>query len=209
MRKPPKPPLPDGSTWIVRKDGRADAGEALFCFLSGGDRVWGRCRLPRERAATSPGVIFVAPDGCAEGKWAAAALERFGAWATTATIDLSLCGRRRSDKLSPVGLDCRSPVGAMLAPELASQLRRDLSGVMGLLAAQCGVDPERTAIVALGLGASLLAPTLEESPWRRVVLAPPVPCASQPRIRAMALPGEEELERWLDDLAAELRSEGS
>lgn len=198
---------PPGTTWLEREAG--DRVDVELCMLSRGDRVWGRCRLRRDGARAN-GVVLLSPDGCGGGVWYRAAVEAFGSWATVATIDVPLCGRRRSDKLSADGLDPSTALGAQLAQDLSSQLGADLDHLTGLLHARGGPSRERTSVVALGIGAALLAPRLGTVAWPQVVVLadpgdelPPVPAG----VRRVALPDEDRAAPFLEDLARYVRGE--
>jgi hypothetical protein len=137
------------------------------------------------------------------------ALDRWSAWATVASLDLPLCGRRSSEKLSAEADNPKSEPGERLRPYLRRQLQADLSSVTQLLASLCRVDPQRTAVVALGLSAARLLPCLQEGDWPPAVVLAPAPedRLLQSSVRSFELPEDSELDRWLDEVGSYLRAE--
>ena len=189
--------LPEGATWSAS----IDDGEIEFCVLSRGDRVWGRCRHPRDPGGNA--VIFLAPDGDAHGEWAESALTGWGGQTTVVTFDLPVSGRRRMEKLSDSQLDLDTPLGSRLQPDLARQLREDLKAVRTLLRLALGVLPGDVALVVAGAGVSLLAAAPEEDWPVLLAVGPALDGTPLPRrARSFPLVPTSHRERWLKEVGA-------
>jgi hypothetical protein len=200
--------VPEGATWIERPTPGSDTEEAWFCALSRGDRVWGRCRFPARASAGSGAVILLSADGDSQSAFVGAALERWGSWVTVASPDLPLCAKRRSEKLSPIVVDREHPLYSRLQIDLTRQLEQDLLTLAGLLAAFRDVHREKTAVVALGMSASLLLPSLEQGGWPlAAAIAPPPEGTELPsRVRAFSMPTQAETDGWLAEVGTYLRT---
>jgi hypothetical protein len=209
VRLPEQSGPAEGTTWVARPEAGSSTDEGGFCLLSRGDRVWGRCRPAAAGGGRRGAVIFLSPDGESEHDWVTRAFQRWSAWATVATLDLPLCGRRYSEKLSAAADDPGSATGRRVQPDLARQLAEDLGRLVHLLGALCRVEPERTAVVALGLSVARLLPCLEEGDWPPVaVLAPPPEVrAYSGSARTLQLPEGSELDAWLDEVGGYLQTE--
>jgi hypothetical protein len=208
MKPPTESGLPEGTTWLTRPEGASSTDEGGFCLLSRGDRVWGRCRPSASDRLERSGVIFLSPDGDSEHGWVTRAFDGWSNWATIASLDLPLCGRRRSEKLSAAADDPGDEAGRRLQPYLARQLQEDLGLLVQLLGSVCRIEPDRIAVVAVGSSVARALPCVEDGNWPPVVvLAPPAPGISLgPSVRSLPLPEAFELDAWLEEVGSYLRT---
>jgi hypothetical protein len=133
---------------------RREGTKTCWSLLSRGDRVHGYVIRPAH-AGPHPVILLAGPDGCASSALAESAASACSATAALISFDLPLCGARKSDKLSALALDARTPLAARLRPELEQQVAADLASVLALVAADPELDASRVTFVGVGLGAEL------------------------------------------------------
>jgi len=133
---------------------RREGAKTHWSLLSRGDRVHGYVIRPAH-PGPNPVILLAGPDGCASSALAESAALACSATAALISFDLPLCGARRSDKLSALALDARTPLAARLRPELEQQVAADLAAVLALVAADPELDASRVTFVGVGLGAEL------------------------------------------------------
>jgi hypothetical protein len=200
------------SAALHRSAGALAGTEALrFSFQSRGDLVGGRAVRPLG-AEPAPLVLLTGPEGSARSPWFDAALRAWGSWLALASVDLPLCGRRASDKLSGPALGCYGPVAGAFREELEAQALNDLARAVRVLRGEPGLDPERLGFVGLGLGARLGAGFCSEPGLRAAVLAwdsappPGLPAGlTEDRARVERLSSPEPDEAWLGEIGEFLR----
>ncbi len=144
--------------------------EARIDLLCRGDRVRVRLAVP-DRPGPHPLIVWLSADGTASAGEADAALADWSSWAAVATLDLPLCGRRSSEKLTDAAFDSSHPLHARLRPEVESQFAADLDLALAHLGSRDDVDAGRIGLVARGRAAAL-AETLSNlrTRFRRVVI---------------------------------------
>lgn len=176
---------------------------AAFSFQSLGDRVHGRIARAK-RGGPAPLVLLAGPDGSAANVIFDGAVRAWGERATLASIDLPLCGRRASDKLSHVVLGGRS--AHPLRREIECQARIDLAAARDVLAASRACDAGRIALVACAPHGLLAREFWLEEPLAALILvgrnvrsgAAPGRLPAE-AVRTVASPRGE---RWLDGVGA-------
>lgn len=99
--------------------------EVRFTLSSRGDLVRGRL-FGADSRGKRPLVLFASEDGSTYSPSVVATARAWSAWCVLASIDLPLCGARRSEKLSQAVFDAASPLAARLRGDLESQLASDL-----------------------------------------------------------------------------------
>ena len=184
-------------------------GQVRFSFVSRGDRVYGRVVTP-PRGGRYPFLLVTAPDGRCENPFVEAAMAAWSGSYAVATLDLPLCGRRRSDKLTAVALNATHPLGRSLRADLESQLESDLTRCLGLLGDLPQLDPANAAYIGVGLGADLARRfCLREPGLAAIVLAPQDPSVratfldhrSSNPAHIVELPPEDSPSSWLEEVA--------
>jgi hypothetical protein len=135
---------------------------AQFSLLSRGDRVRGRV-AGHLAGEARPLVIVCGPDGAASGELVDTCLVGWSGWAVVASIDLPLCGARRSEKLSEDAFDPTSSLSARLARDIRRQVASDLDSARAWLIAHVSIDRERLAVAGFGLGSRLVRSYCERS----------------------------------------------
>lgn len=176
---------------------------ASFSFQSLGDRVHGRVARAKS-GDRAPLVLLATPDGSATNALFEAGARAWGDRATLASIDLPLCGRRASDKLSHVVLEGRS--AHPLRREIERQAHVDLAAARDALGASAACDAGRVALVACAPHGLLAREFWLEEPLAALVLvgrnvrtgAAPGRLAAD-AVRTVASPRGE---RWLAGVAA-------
>jgi dienelactone hydrolase len=126
--------------------------DSRWTLLSRGDRVPGHTWKPA-RGGPHPVVILCTPDGVGGGEAIERARAALSGKAALASFDLTLCGARKSDKLSAQALDPTHPLSARLRPDLEAQTAADLEQVVKHLRADPDLDGKRISLVAAGIGA--------------------------------------------------------
>lgn len=151
---------------------RRDGTKTCWSLLSRGDRVHGRTLRPAH-AGPHPVILLAGPDGCADSVFGESAAAAWCTRAALVSLDLPLCGSRKSDKLSALALDAGIPLARRLRPELEAQVASDLAAVLALIGVDPDLDAARVTFVGVGLGAELARGFLESpSGVARVALAP-------------------------------------
>jgi hypothetical protein len=133
-----------------------------FSLISRGDLVRGRVAGHQPGEARPLGIVC-GPDGAAAGEQVDACLAAWSRWAVVASIDLPLCGARRSEKLSELAFDPASKLSARLAGDIRRQVASDLEAARAWLSAHAPVDRERIALAGFGLGSRLVRSYCERS----------------------------------------------
>ncbi len=143
-------------------------GVTHFTLLSRGDRVRGVLISPDD-VETNALVLVITPDGTAGHPLVAELASQWEDWADVASIDLPLCGGRRSEKLSEIGFEPEHPVAQQIRGDLDLQIQADIERTAELLADHTGIDERGLACLAVGLGASLLErPIARSNPFRAI-----------------------------------------
>jgi hypothetical protein len=162
-------------------------GSALhFSLLSRGDRVGGWLQ-PCAEAGARPLILVLGPQGRADEPLTEAARAAWSGWAGIASLDLPLCGRRRSDKLGVAALAGAGPLAEAVCADLEQQARSDLTRALGALVRLECVAPERVALVAAGTSAQRALGFAQAAALAAIAL-----CGHERR----ALPAPAEPARW-------------
>jgi len=133
----------------------AREGVTRFTLLSRGDRVRG-VLISAENAESHTLVLVLSPDGTAGHPLVAELASEWRDWTDVASIDLPLCGGRRSEKLSAVAFEAEHPVASQIRGDLELQIQTDLERTAELLADQTGIHESRMACLSVGLAACLV-----------------------------------------------------
>jgi hypothetical protein len=140
-------------------------GVTHFTLLSRGDRIRGVLSSAGD-AETHTLVLVLSPDGTAGHPLLAQLASEWQDWTAVASIDLSLCGGRTSEKLSAVAFEAEHPVAKQIQGDLELQIQADLERTTELLADHTGIHESRMACLAVGLGARLMeGPIARKNPF--------------------------------------------
>ena len=141
-----------------------------FNLLVRGDRVRGRIVAPNG-AGPHPVVVLASLDGSTRGPFVESALAALLPRRAVVVFDLPLCGSRKSDKLSSLGLDPKKSLAKRIRADLEAQIAADLAAVLALIAAEPTLDGARVTFAAAGLGARLAGPAAQRAGFARVRLS--------------------------------------
>jgi hypothetical protein len=154
---------------------RSSGNETFFTLLSRGDRVRGRLLAP-PGPGPHPVIVLSSPAGCASTPLVEAAAAAWCARAVLVAFDLPLFASRKSDKLTSLALDLRTPLAQRLRPELEAQVASDLAQILGLIESDSTLDATRVTFAGVGLGADLARAFLAgEHGFAHVSLSPNEP----------------------------------
>jgi len=151
---------------------RREGTDSAWSLLSRGDRVRGRVIAPAG-PGPHPVIVLASPEGCVSAPLLEAAASAWCAHAALVVFDLPLFASRKSDKLTALALDLRTPLAQRLRPELEAQVASDLTQVLALIAADPALDGARVTFAGVGLGADLARTFLAgQRAFAHVALAP-------------------------------------
>jgi dienelactone hydrolase len=154
---------------------KTEGNETAWTLLSRGDRVRGRVIVP-SGPGPHPVIVLASPAGSASTPLVEAAAAAWCARAALVVFDLPLFASRKSDKLTSLALDLRTPLAQRLRPELEAQVASDLAQVLALIESEPTLDAVRVTFAGVGLGADLARAFLAgEHGFAHVSLSPAEP----------------------------------